>query len=66
MTLPQQEKNNNADVQREKNKFYSRAALNYSGAPSSMPTAPLVVFHRYFIVVTRSLPRRHNAVAAGE
>jgi hypothetical protein len=64
--LPQQEKNNSADVQRKKINFYPCAAPNYPGAPSPMPAAPLVVFRRYLIAVPRSLLQRRDAAAAGE
>jgi hypothetical protein len=41
-------------------------ALDYPGAPRPMPAAQLVVFSRYLIVVSMSLPRRRDAAAAGE
>jgi hypothetical protein len=34
--------------------------------PRPVPAVPLVDFRRYLIVVPRSLPRRRDAVAAGE
>jgi hypothetical protein len=34
--------------------------------PRPITAAPLVVFRRYLTVVPRSLPRRRDAVAAGE
>jgi hypothetical protein len=46
--------------------MHSQDRLNYLVAPKSMPAAPLVVFRWYLIVVPRSLPRRRDAVAAGE
>jgi hypothetical protein len=61
-TLPQQEKNKCSG----KSKFYPFAALNYPGAPKLIPAAPLVVFSTYMIVVSRPLPRRRDAAAAGE